>query len=72
MPFTTSEKIKAIARRKGIRLQDLAAALGITRQALFLKLRRGAWNDDDLQRYAAALGCSAEVVFTDTATGEKI
>ena len=71
MPFTISEKIQLIARKKGIKMQDLAAALGVSRQALHSKLKRDVWSADDLRKFSALLGCSFDPVFTDTKTGEK-
>ena len=71
MPFTTSEKIQAIARKKDITVSDIAAALGCTVQNVYTKFKRDKWNDQELKKFAALLGCSVEVVFTDQQTGEK-
>ena len=66
-----SEKIRIVARRKGLTGKDIAAHLGCSYQNVYLKLRRGNWGDDDLKEYADALGCDYEVIFIDKATGER-
>ena len=70
--LTISEKIRLIARRKGVSLTDLAASTGQSRQNLNAKLNRNSWTQKDLDTIAAALGCSAEVIFTDQDTGERL
>lgn len=70
--ITASEKIRILIRRKGIQQQELAAAFGLSRQAFNNKLRRGSFSYSDLERVAALLGCSVELVFTDKLTGERV
>ena len=70
--ITASEKIKIIAKRKGIRQSDLAAAFGMSRQAFNNKLRRDSFSPSELEQAAAVLGCSVDIVFTDNKTGEKV
>ncbi len=71
MPFTISEKLQAIARKKGITAADIAAALNCSVQNVYKKLKRDKWNNEELTTWAALLGCSFDPVFTDTTTGEK-
>ena len=69
--ITAAEKIKIIARRKGITQKELAAAFGISRQAFNMKLHRNSFSPPELERVADLLGCSVDLVFTDRTTGEK-
>lgn len=72
MDLTISEKIRALSRRKGVTLSELANRTGQTRQNLNAKLNRNSFIQSDLERIAAALGCSVAVVFTDLHTGEQL
>ena len=67
-----SEKYKIMARRKGVKLQDIAAALGCTRQNLSRRLAADSWTQAEAARLAQLLGCSVEVIFTDQDTGAKL
>ncbi len=67
-----AEKIKRIARYRGITIDELARGIGCTKQNLYLKMKRGNWKEGELEAYAEALGCEVEVVFTDKATGERL
>ena len=70
--ITLSEKIRLIARRKGITITELADATGQTRQNLTNKLRRDNLTVEQIQHIAAALGCTVDTIFTDTETGETL
>lgn len=70
--MTISEKIRILARRKGINLSDLAAATNQSHQNLNNKLRRNNWTEEQTRAAAAVLGCTVETVFTDQTTGEKL
>ena len=65
MNITTSEKIRLIARRKGVTLTELARRTEQTRQNLNNKLKRNAWTQAELEQVAKALGVSVQIVFTD-------
>lgn len=65
MNITTSEKIRLIARRKGVTLTELARRTDQTRQNLNNKLNRNAWTQAELEQVARALGVSVQIVFTD-------
>ena len=69
--LTTSEKIKLIANRKGISLQQLATMTGQTRQNFYNKLKRDNFPEQELKEIAKALGVGFEssFVFED---GEKL
>ena len=70
--MTISEKIRILAMRKKIDLQDIAAATGQSRQNLSNKMRRNNWTEEQARQAAAVLGCTVDVVFTDNETGETL
>lgn len=72
MNLTISEKLRIIIKRKNIKMQDVAAAMGYSRQNLARKLSSNTWSQSDLERIAAVLGCSVDVIFTDNNTGEQL
>lgn len=61
--LTTTEKIKIALGRKNMTIQDLADALGTTRQNLHNKLTRGNFKEEDLKQIADALGGKLKVSF---------
>lgn len=65
MILSISEQIRLITRRAGLSLSDIAAATGQSRQNLANKLRRDNFTVKELQRIAAAAGCSVSIVWTD-------
>lgn len=71
MDLTISERIKLIAKRKGVKLGDIAEAFGYSRQNLNQRMRRNAWDENDLKAIANVLGCELEIVFIDKETGER-
>lgn len=72
MQLTTEDKVRIIAKRKGVTLGDISAAIGCSRQNMWKRLRRGSYTLPELQRIGAAIGCAVDVVFTDTETGETL
>lgn len=70
--MTVSEKIRLLARRRGITITALAGKIGMTRQNLNMKLKNDNFTVKDLQEIAVALNCSFDSVFTMNDTGEKI
>ena len=70
--MTVSEKIRLLARRRGITITALAGKIGMTRQNLNMKLKNDNFTVKDLQEIAVALNCSFDTVFTMNDTGEKI
>lgn len=72
MDLSISEKLQILARRKGVSVADLAAGLGCSVQNVYKKLHRDKWTLAELETYAARLGCSVAVIFTDTDTGETL
>ena len=70
--MTVSEKIRLLARRRGITITALAGKIGMTRQNLNMKLKNDKFTVKDLQEIAVALNCSFDSVFTMNDTGEKV
>lgn len=52
-----SDKIKALLKIKGYKMNDLAEYLGIGRQSLSNKFSRGSFSAEDLIKIADFLGC---------------
>lgn len=70
--MTVSEKIRLLARRRGITITALAGKIKMTRQNLNMKLKNDNFTVKDLQEIAVALNCSFDSVFTMNDTGEKV
>lgn len=70
--MTVSEKIRLLARRRGITITALAGKIGMTRQNLNMKLKNDNFTVKDLQEIAVALNCSFDTVFIMNDTGEKV
>ncbi len=71
MPFTMSEKIRILIKRKKMTITELASVIGTTNQNLSNKLTRDNFSEKELQQIAEALGCRFEgfFIFED---GDKI
>lgn len=72
MYITIAEKIRILAKRKGVTIQEIADALGYSRQNIYLRFKTGVWSERDLQKCAEALGCTLNVVFIDNDTSEPL
>lgn len=70
--LSATEKITIIRKRKGMQVGDVAKIAGMSRQNMSNKLSRNNLQEDDIQKFATALGCKAEVIFTDLETGEQV
>lgn len=70
--LSATEKITIIRKRKGLQVGDVAKAAGMSRQNMSNKLSRNNLQEDDIQKFATALGCKAEVIFTDLETNEQV
>lgn len=57
MPFTMSEKIRILIKRKKMTITELASVTGTTNQNLSNKLTRDNFSEKELQQIAKALGC---------------
>lgn len=70
--LSASEKITIIRKRKNMSVGNLAEKTGMSRQNLSNKMSRNNLQEDDIQKFAAALGCKADIIFTDIETGEQV
>lgn len=62
MPRTTSERIDAIRRDRGIQVVDLCRRLGISRQTYYDHMNGQHWSDDRLEAVAEILETSPQVL----------
>lgn len=72
MELSTIEKIKIIADRQGMTNTQLAELIGMSRQNLSNKIRRGNLRESDLRKIAKALNCTLKISFIFEDTGEEI
>lgn len=70
--MTISEKIRLLARRRGLTVTALAGKIGMTRQNLTIKLKNDNFTLKELKEIAVVLNCSFDSGFTMLDTGEKI
>ena len=70
--LTISEKIRLLARRRGITITALAGKIGMTRQNLSIKLKNDNFTTKEIQKIAGVLNCVFDTVFVMNDTGEKI
>lgn len=63
MPFTMSEKIRILLKRKKMTITELASLIETTNQNLSNKLTRDNFSEKELQQIAEALGCRFEGFF---------
>lgn len=70
--LSASEKITIIRKRKNMSVGELAEKTGMSRQNLSNKMSRNNLQENDIQKFATALGCKAEIVFTDLETDEQV
>jgi transcriptional regulator with XRE-family HTH domain len=72
MPISAGEKIKIILGRRNMTLGELADKTGQSRQNLSNKMSRNNFSESDLKSISEALGCTYNVNFTMSDTGETI
>ena len=60
--LSTSETIKVLMNREGIKVQDVAERLGISPQAFNYNLKYGSWKLERLKQIAFILGVNVEVL----------
>ena len=70
--MTISEKIRLLLLRRKKTITGLAAAMGISRQYLTLKLRKNNFSIAELEKIAAVLNCKFETDFIMNDTGERL
>jgi transcriptional regulator with XRE-family HTH domain len=72
MQLSATEKIKIIMMKQGLKQPDLAKLLNVTKQNINSQFKKNNLSEKDIEKYAAALNCSYEIVFTMNSTKEKI
>lgn len=72
MVLTLGEKIKIIAKRRGLTITQLAEKTGQTRQNLSNKLARDNFTEKEISEIAEALDCEYDAYLTMRDTGDRI
>lgn len=72
MQLSATEKIKVIMMKQGLKQPDLAKLLNVTKQNINSQFKKNNLSEKDIEKYATALNCSYEIVFTMNGTKEKI
>lgn len=71
MKITTSEKIRILVKRRNMTIKELAERTEQTPQNLNNKLKRDNFTISDLEKIAAALDCTVEIIFTMNDTEKR-
>lgn len=69
MRLSFSEQMRIIMNRRGVSVQVLADRLGVSRQNVNQRLKRDNFTPDEMERYAAAVGCSVNIEITEPPEG---
>ncbi len=70
--MSMSKKIKTILIERDLSIKELSAILGYNGSALYNKLSRDKFTEEELIKIADALDCDYEGIFTLRDTGKKI
>jgi len=70
--LTSAEKLRIILKRRGMTIGDLAEKIGKSRQNLTNQFGRDNFQENELKKIAAELGCTVDIRFTLEDTGEII
>lgn len=62
--LTTVEKLTLIRRLQKIKVNDVLEAVGESRQNMHVKFTRGNMKESEIRKYAEALGCKVDIIFT--------
>lgn len=71
MRLSFGEKMRVIMKRKNISVQELAERLGVTRQNVNQRLNADKFTLEDMEKYAAAVGCVIDIEITEPTEGES-
>lgn len=69
MRLSFSEQMRVIMNRRGVSVQELADRLGVSRQNVNQRLKRDNFTLDEMEKYAAAVGCSVNIEITEPPEG---
>lgn len=72
MALTMGEKIKIVAKRRGLSMGELAEMTHQTRQNLSNKMARDNFQEKDIKEIADALNCEYEAFLVMRDTGERV
>ncbi len=61
--------MRVVMNRRGVSVQELADRLGVSRQNVNQRLRRDSFTLDEMEKYAAAVGCSVNIEITEPPEG---
>ena len=65
MRLSFGEKMRVMMKRRGVSVQEVADRLGVSRQ----RLNADKFTLDDMEKYAAAIGCGIEIEITEPPEG---
>lgn len=69
MRLSFGEKMRVMMKRRGVSVQEVADRLGVSRQNVNQRLNADKFTLDDMEKYAAAIGCSIEIEITELPEG---
>ncbi|MDR0889902.1 MAG: helix-turn-helix domain-containing protein [Oscillospiraceae bacterium] len=72
MGLSAAEKIKIIAKRRGMTMGEIADRRGESRQNLSNKIRRDNFSERELREIAEVLNCTLSIEFVFKDTNERI
>lgn len=69
MRLSFGEKMRVMMKRRGVSVQEVADRLGVSRQNVNQRLNADKFTLDDMEEYAAAIGCGIEIEITELPEG---
>ncbi len=69
MRLSFSEQMRVVMNRRGVSVQEIADRLGVSRQNVNQRLKRDNFTLDEMEKYAAAVGCSVNIEITEPPEG---
>ena len=69
MRLSFGEKMRVMMKRRGVSVQEVADRLGVSRQNLNQRLTADKFPLDDMEKYAAAIGCGIEIEIIEPPEG---
>ena len=71
MRLSFGEKMRVMMKRRGVSVQEVADRLGVSRQNVNQRLNADKFTLEDMEKYAAAIGCGIEIEITERVHDEK-
>lgn len=69
MRLSFGEKMRVMMKRRGVSVQEVADRLGVSRQNVNQRLNADKFTLEDMEKYAAAIGCGIEIEITEPPEG---